>query len=337
MLFSKTFGGIWVRRFIYIIILLSIILITACSEDTNQEEQKDIEKREKEEIDHQFSYNGQEVEIIYYFDHVINYARYKNRQPDLDHEEGFTGYVLNPFRDKVSLNDDTLEKFPPTSSQVEDLIKHAYDLDEKEERISHLIEEALIHSIEVLPGKDISVYVFPVNPEDQFIIYNIEGIRGASSFRKNNIILMVAPTFTEERLKYTVAHEYHHTVNMENNGRKRSKSSLLDTMITEGKADAFAKMVYPEIKVPLTEALSENEASAVLEKLRKNVDSTDREIYSGFLYGGYRDIPRWSNYKIGYVITNSFIENNPDITIPEWTKMDAEEIVNNSEYSHLIE
>src|SRR5699024_7116293 len=146
MLFSKTFGGIWVRRFIYIIILLSIILITACSEDTNQEEQKDIEKREKEEIDHQFSYNGQEVEIIYYFDHVINYARYKNRQPDLDHEEGFTGYVLNPFRDKVSLNDDTLEKFPPTSSQVEDLIKHAYDLDEKEERISHLIEEALIHS-----------------------------------------------------------------------------------------------------------------------------------------------------------------------------------------------
>src|SRR5699024_551262 len=165
----------------------------------------------------QFSYNGQEVEIIYYFDHVINYARYKNRQPDLDHEEGFTGYVLNPFRDKVSLNDDTLEKFPPTSSQVEDLIKHAYDLDEKEERISHVIEESLIHSIEVLPGQDISVYVFPVNPEDQFIIYNIEGIREASSFRKNNIILMVAPTFTEERLKHTVAHEYHHTVNMENN------------------------------------------------------------------------------------------------------------------------
>jgi len=325
-----------VRRFIYIIILLSIILITACSKDTKQEEQIDIEKREKEEIDYQFSHNGQEVEIIYYFDYVINYARLKNRNPDLDHDETFTEYVLNPFRDKVSLNDDTLEKFLPTSSQVEDLIKHVYDLDEKEERISHLIEEALIHSIEVLPGDDISVYVFPVNPEDQFIIYNIEGISGASSFRKNNIILMVAPTFTEERLKYTVAHEYNHLVNIENNGRK-SRSSLLEAMITEGKADAFAKMVYPEIRVPLTEALSEIEASAVLEKLRKNVDSTDREIYRGFLYGGYRDIPRWSNYKIGYVITNSFIENNPDITILEWTKMDVEEIVNNSEYSHLIE
>ncbi|MCG1023231.1 DUF2268 domain-containing putative Zn-dependent protease [Sutcliffiella horikoshii] len=38
-------------------------------------------------------------------------------------------------------------------------------------------------------------------------------------------------------------------------------------------------------------------------------------------------IPKWSNYRIGYRIMGDFLENNPGVTLEEWTKMRAEEIL----------
>ena len=56
-----------------------------------------------------------------------------------------------------------------------------------------------------------------------------------------------------------------------------------------------------------------------------------------FLMEVLKRFSRWSNYKIGYQITQSFIENNPELSIPEWTKLDSKEIVKDSAYSNLID
>ncbi|GGA15515.1 DUF2268 domain-containing putative Zn-dependent protease [Psychrobacillus lasiicapitis] len=80
------------------------------------------------------------------------------------------------------------------------------------------------------------------------------------------------------------------------------------------------------------------EEANVLEELSLNGQSMNFVIYDKLVYGNPRkDIPSFSNYKIGYQITENFIENNPDISTLEWTKKSAKEIVMGSKYSDLLQ
>lgn len=134
-----------------------------------------------------------------------------------------------------------------------------------------------------------------------------------------------------------MAHEYHHTVNILHNSVP-IEYNILDLTMQEGKADSFASIVYPETKVIWKEPLSNDEEAKVLEELSVYGKSMDFIIYDKLVYGNKRkDIPRFSNYKIGYLITESYIENNPDISILEWTKKGAKEIVAGSKYSALLQ
>ena len=134
-----------------------------------------------------------------------------------------------------------------------------------------------------------------------------------------------------------MAHEYHHAVNFLHDGIPID-SNILDLVVMEGKAESFASIVYPEAKIIWKEEpLSNDEEAKVLEELSVNGESMDYIIYEKLVYGNSRkDIPRFSNYKIGYQITESFIENNPHSSLIEWTKLSAYELIRKSKYSHLI-
>ncbi|WP_186321458.1 DUF2268 domain-containing protein [Bacillus sp. FJAT-22090] len=328
-------------------LLLMVIFISGCTEV--KEQNKEIQEEEHEKVDddntpiettYHFSYKGQEFEIISFFDEVLEYARIISEKPELDKKAIYTEHVLEPFKDKSSLHYLELgvtenDPLRPTS-QVEQLEKNTNELLKKQEQINQWIEEAILESAELLSsGSNTSIYLFPVNPENSFTRYNLNGVGGFAYFG-DNVLLMIDPTASKEVIKYTMAHEYHHTVNMTLNG-EQSVNSVLDFILTEGKADSFATILYPEINPPWIQPLPEDITARVLEELRINGNSTDYKIYNRFVYGyPAKDIPRWSNYKIGYQINESFIENNPDSSILEWTKTNADEIVSKSKYKDKI-
>lgn len=337
------------RRLINLsILLLFVIFISGCTDVKGQN--KGIQEEEHEKVDddntpiettYHFSYKGQEFKIISFFDEVLEYARIISKNPELDRKAIYTEHVLEPFKDKSSLHYLQLgvtqnDPLRPTS-RAEELKKNTNELLENQEQINQWIEEAILESAKLLSsGANTSIYLFPVNPEDSFTTYIMDGVTGLAYFG-NNVLLMIDPTASKEVIKYAVAHEYHHTVNMTLNG-EQSVYSVLDTIITEGKADSFATILYPEINPPWIEPLPEDVEASVSEELSINGNSTDNKIYNHFVYGNpAKDIPRWSNYKIGYQITESFIENNPDISILEWTKMEAKGIVKRSKYSNLLQ
>jgi len=283
-----------------------------------------------------FTHNGQEIEINYFFEEVLEYTKAKSKDSDLNNKETFTEYVLKPFEDKSSLDQAMLNDIVSPTSRTEQLGKNTVPLLEKQEQINHWIEDALRDSIELLPGEDVAIYIFPVNPEDWFTIDKLKGVGGFAYF-ENNIVVAIDPSVQEKTLKYTVAHEYNHTVNMSNGG-EQSVHSVLDAIITEGKADSFASIVYPEVDAPWINPLSDDEETAVLNELSDNADSSDWKLIDDFSYGNHaKNIPRWSNYKIGYQITENFIKNNTDIPVKEWTVMTAKKIVEQSEYSNIVE
>ena len=51
--------------------------------------------------------------------------------------------------------------------------------------------------------------------------------------------------YNDEYIRYTIPHEYHHSVLTEN--RPRTEGTVLDHMVFEGKAVMFEKLVNPEM------------------------------------------------------------------------------------------
>ena len=64
----------------------------------------------------------------------------------------------------------------------------------------------------------------------------------------------------------------------------------MDAIITEGKADSFAKVLYPEMRVPWTEPLSADEEKATFKELKEIANSTNWERYDEFSYGSLEKV-----------------------------------------------
>src|SRR5699024_249547 len=101
----------------------------------------------------------------------------------------------------------------------------------------------------------------------------------------------------------------------------------------EGKADVFGKMMYPKAEVPWIEPLSEEEMENILNKVEE--DLYDSELYTDLQHGTSK-YPEWSNYKHGYEIMERYLKTEEDMTPVEWTKLSGEEIIQESEYSQLL-
>lgn len=160
----------------------------------------------------------------------------------------------------------------------------------------------------------------------------MEGVGGLAYI--NTILIFIDPmNYSEDILSYMVAHEYHHTMYFELSYRHNNK--FLGSIITEGQADTFAEIVYPETKAPWTEALTQDKEKFVwntmVDLLNKSIAIVN--VTADFVSGDYNlGIPLWSNYKIGYQIMQDFIKNNPDVSIEEWTKMWATDILELSRF-----
>lgn len=65
--------------------------------------------------------------------------------------------------------------------------------------------------------------------------------------------------------------------------------------------------------------------------------SFDPETYNDFMSGNdSKNIPKRASYMIGYKIMQSYLEQNPNTEMEEWTALDSKEIVQKSEYGYLI-
>ncbi|HSO59115.1 MAG TPA: DUF2268 domain-containing putative Zn-dependent protease [Paenisporosarcina sp.] len=151
-------------------------------------------------------------------------------------------------------------------------------------------------------------------------------------WNENSMLIVINPSFLEEELKFTVAHEYHHTIYYET--VKNRPYDLLENIIVEGKATMFQKMIYPDMEVPGHTAFTTQE-DKVWTIFMDNLESTDLKLKEDFRLGNQgKGIPTWSTYNIGYQIMESLLEENPNpnLSIEEWTLMSSKDILEKSEF-----
>lgn len=322
------------RNYAFILfVLLLVILQTACS----QEEENitvhngDLPPQKTET----FSAGGQNFTIIPFYEETLEYIEVVEENSLLNTLGTYRYTVKDPLLERISEQKMILKMdIPPNvtiTHRIDELKEQTAQLIRDQDKTNATIQNALHASTGVLSGGDKTIYVLPVNPD-----LPMEGMGGVAAWTLDEdvILLLLDPSFKVDRLSYTIAHEYHHAVSMENNP---IYDSLLDFVIFEGKGDAFAQNVYPDVEIPWTKEVNKEELEVAFAQLQESGMAEEMELYQSWFFGDpSMSIPRWANYMMGNLIVQSYLADHPDVPVEEWTNLEAEELVRESEYETLL-
>lgn len=297
-----------------------VLFLFGCSEDVGK---PDISVEENPVI---FEHNGQQLEIYKFYEEYENFIEKAEKEPD-NIKLLFQQEVMKAFGEDTH-HTVTLYEEITVPTNIHNVGEYIARLRMQEDEIDKWIKEALMDSVDILPGEDKKVYIFPSFSEEASL-KELEYV-GGLAIDKDGFILEINPLFTERTLKYTVAHEYHHTVAMES-GRAKT---LLERIVLEGKADSFAKIIYPEMEPAWLQPLSGYYKEHGWKIFKENLNSVESEIWDFLFIGNhFKGIAKWTNYKIGYEIMQNFLKENRGVLIEEWTKMSAQDIYSQSQYA----
>ncbi len=182
-----------------------------------------------------------------------------------------------------------------------------------------------------LPGPDTKI-LFTANPEYREL-YKTFGIgMHAITVGTGKIIVSIDPTFKnwQQLLPYTLAHEYHHSVWTSRNF-VTADFTPLEYLVLEGRAESFAKGLFPIANHPFMNMLTEIQERRIWNLIRTEVNKRNSEMNDNMMYGT-KEIPYGSVYTIGFNIIESFKRNNPKIDDKELIDITPDQILLLSKY-----
>ncbi len=315
-------------------LISSLILMIGCSNGTTESDTPSNSTNNLEPII--FKYNENEYKIVNFYQEFSQYIKEAENHPD-NLDTLYIDTVLEPFTKSVFGEDygEFISKQwgfgTPTRPKI--LEEYLLYLNENNNKINDLIIDALKKSTDELSSEDDKVvYILLASPDDVTKMKWLKGVTGMT-WDQNVITIQIAPPFLDEDiLKFVVAHEYQHAVFFEKN-EIGTNATVLEEVMLEGKADTFAQIMYPEVVTPWNDFSTKSQEENTWSYLEKNLNSINASIKDDLFYGNSsKGILDTSNYKMGNKIMDSFIQENPSISIEEWTEMSADEILEKSKY-----
>ncbi|WP_164670804.1 DUF2268 domain-containing putative Zn-dependent protease [Virgibacillus doumboii] len=184
-----------------------------------------------------------------------------------------------------------------------------------------LIRDALIESSNLLPTDEkTTVCVFPSTDPNA-----VSGVTAGAG----KIIILYNTFYTDELLQTVIAHEYHHSVWTEKH-LTDSPQTILSSLVFEGKAVMFEKLVYPDSTYTTTVNYSYN--NDYWSKIEPDLNKTDGKRTSEILFGG-DNLPSGYGYSEGFKMVKSYLELHPNLSPEEWTGISAKEIYESGHYA----
>ena len=210
------------------------------------------------------------------------------------------------------------------------------------------VEEALSESILLLPRPDLSArfLLLPGDVESRLLTQVMGGVMGVSLGSQATLLFFWPSGDWLSWLGYTTAHEYVHLVRNHlfprslTGGRPvylktQEPETLLDAMVAEGIADAFAHQIYPHLEPWWTVALDEAGEERIWPRVLRRIKVSDPGEVRRFISGDGDRIPQWTGYRLGYSVVRSYLERHPAARPATLVGMQASAIFRESEYGDL--
>ena len=309
------------KKLYHFLIIISLsVTMTSCA---NKTEKLEIPSKPVIQSPLKFKEKEQEFKIINYYQENLDFLDKARKEPN-NLEVLYKETVIEELRNNGFSYDELSEWMFSTPTNLEALEESMDRLIDKQILLNESIKEALSDSASKLPGGDKTVHILPARPEFFLHDKHVFGL----VWNENSMLILINPSFLEEDLKYSVAHEYHHTVFMET--AVYTPYNLLEDIIVEGKATMFAEIIYPDVENPWNKSFSSKDENT-WKIFMDNLESSNSEVLDDFQNGNqWTGIPMWSNYTIGYQVMEKFLEHNPNLTIEEWTQMGSKDILEKS-------
>ncbi|ACB60758.1 hypothetical protein Exig_1285 [Exiguobacterium sibiricum 255-15] len=321
------------KKIIVPVLCMLLLLLSACTE--NKEEAEAHQKPVEIQPETVKIARNSELTIVPLYTPYQKYlkASLKTDDPEMD-KKYYAKYVLSYIdeigeQEKFSTADLKGNFMLQSTSYEQELLNRIDTLMKQHDKIKEVITENYIAAHKILPKKKSTIFIVPSNSDFPTMSESLAGVTGAAY--KDAFVLYLDQTFDKNVLAYTIAHEYHHLILHDTPDFKIS--SVLKSVIVEGKADAFAdrivKGVSPPWDVPMDNTTKKHVAGLV-----NNYETTFNDVTFG---NEQKDIPRWSNYILGRDILNHYLKSNPNLSIKEWTYKDEHEILKDYKYQNILE
>lgn len=189
-----------------------------------------------------------------------------------------------------------------------------------------IVENALERCSRHLARPDLSTRVFllPGDGESRVLVRQMNGVLAFSLGAQAMVVFLWPVDGWERWLTYTVTHEYIHLVRnllfprAPSGGKlvyvkSREAETLLDAMVAEGMADAFARDLCPETRPPWTDALSPEQERRLWPRVHRRFGVSDTTEIRRVLFGDNDRVAPWTGYTLGYKIVRRYIDANEGV------------------------
>lgn len=304
-----------------IYLLSATLLLASCSPSAEKPETYDIS----------FTHEKQEIQIVPLYKAYDDYIQAVSKHPE-DNEALYKKYVLGAKNDVIKK--EQLQAMPvpsiyeQPSENIKDLKQMNTYLKKHHQRIMKQIKSSLLTSMKQLPRDEkLVVFVSPTTPLEHDDAKRYGGVSGVAQ-GNNSMSLFFLKDFSKESLRNTTAHEYHHTVALD----EPNRATMLDYIILEGKAEFFAHKLYPMESSEAIAPLLDHSLEHVISELNAERLTTD-----DLFFGNYeKQIPSFTKYRLGYMIVSDFVKKHPEISLKEWSRMSSVQILEKSSYQKKL-
>ncbi len=274
--------------------------------------------------------NKQKFELLTTFSLFDNYL---NQQNISDLTSVSNNIIYEPIRNEIIDGAEAAFMFETirVPYQPGELLKKEIELLRSSDLLD-ITKKALADITSNLSGPDTKIIFMPANPamHDLFVKYNL--CMNGVTLGSGKIIIMIDPTFPQwkKTLPMVLAHEYHHSTWISRNW-KDSDFTLLEYLIFEGRADAFASNLYKDVEDPWTTMINKEQEEKVWKLIKPEIPMKGHDRINKVMWGD-KDIPLGSGYAIGLHIVKAFKQNNPKYSDREIIDLKPEEILKLSKY-----
>ncbi|HAZ39949.1 MULTISPECIES: DUF2268 domain-containing protein [unclassified Exiguobacterium] len=297
------------------------LLLASCSPAAEKPKTYDIS----------FTHEKQEIHIVPLYKAYDDYIQAVSKQPE-DNEALYKKYVLGAKNDVIKK--EQLQAMPvpslyeQPSENIKDLKQMNTYLKKHHQHIMKQIKSSLLTSMKQLPRDEkLVVFVSPTTPLEHDDAKRYGGVSGVAQ-GNNSMSLFFLKDFSKESLLNTTAHEYHHTVALD----EPNRATMLDYIILEGKAEFFAHKLYPMESSEAIAPLLDHSLEHVISELNAERLTTD-----DLFFGNYeKQIPSFTKYRLGYIIVSDFVKQHPEISLKEWSRMSSVQILEKSSYKKKL-
>lgn len=275
-----------------------------------------------------------DLTVVLGYEGQAEYIAAARANPDSDLELLYQKHAVEPYWQQCAAGGEYVALAEGAVNPIHDLVQLEQMIQVlQNSEIETQIEEAYARANQLLPSGSTTICVFAQDPVNTFIRDRMNGVGGLTA-GAGKIWLQAYPEGNwEEWINYTLAHEFHHSVWTEQHYDENEPFHLIDYLVFEGRADAFARQLYPELTAPWTDALGAEEEIIQWETIQKILKATSYQTQRDYMFGNQgRDIPLWTGYTIGFHIVQEFIETHPEVSVEEWTAMEAMDILEQSGY-----